>query len=286
MLDELIEQAIEQKKIINKVDPRVTALDIDEETDKPVIYIFISDLHVGALGTDYEALRDLIKFLREHSYVKVIFGGDLYDNFLHFKSLKGANDSVYSPSVQLEIIALLVEELESRDQLRVLGLGNHGVNREEKAVGYSILKKRVVAVRHKIFEGMGFVNIKVGNEIYRGVISHKGKGHSHINPLHGGMRLARLANLPDFVFYGHEHVPASGIYVENRREIIVLKGGTYQTRSAYIEREYNIGVGGHIRTQMIIFFPDRHKKVFFDCPDDAILYYEALMGKYEKHDTK
>lgn len=256
---------------------RKTSISITDPSDKPTLLINLADLHLGARGCDYGFLINLLSTIKDNPFVKMVFVGDLYDNFLRFMSLRGANDSVAPPSIQIDLIANMLREYE--DQIIAICPGNHGIDREEKAVGYSVLKKMLPrSLRNKFFEGVGEINHILGPDQihYRGVISHKGAGNSAINPFHGTMKLARRFNYPDWAVSAHYHRPCFAKYIEAGNEIVVCRTGTSKIRDAHSERYYGAGMLGF---PCLILMPDHKEIIPFTDLDLALMMYKSLVDE-------
>lgn len=255
------------------MEERLVEFEIIRRSPKPIAYIFIGDTHIGARGVHYDKILELIKFLDHNRNFKVVFMGDLYDNFLHFNSLRGANDSVSPPSIQIEHTVDMLNHLDSNDQLEGIVLGNHTIDREEKAVGYSVLKKAVSpAICKKIFEGVGEIKLNFGKDKrcasdYRIVVSHKGFGSSAANPCHAAMVLARRWNYPDVAMTAHCHRPAICNFWEANREIVAGRTGTFKIEDAHSERYYCKGIVG---TPCVVFYPDHYEKLGTMYPHRAL----------------
>jgi UDP-2,3-diacylglucosamine pyrophosphatase LpxH len=277
-LDQMIDGLDKTKELHESIEKRPVHFEIYEKSEQ-AIWIFLSDLHLGARGVDYKYFKSIVTLLRKNLNIKVAMVGDLYDNFLHFVSLRGANDSVAPPSVQIDMIMSFLEELDARDQLRIVGLGNHDLIREEKAVGYSVIKKiSDSSIRSKILEGKGRIALSVGKdkksaELYQIIMTHQAAGHSIYNPVHGAMRIARMEGHPDVVVTAHTHNPAMMIYKEAGKDIIAIKCGTFKTKDAYSEYFY---CNGKIGIPCIVFCSHEHKMIPFGNPEDLLVYMRGM----------
>lgn len=280
---EMLDGLQNQQKFAKQIERRPTHFTIRDTSNNPFFGLFIADTHIGALGVNYESMKRVSDIIFSNPFIKVFINGDLYDNFLRFFSLRGANDALIGPSVQIEIAAKFVEELEAANQLAVIGLGNHDIDREEKAVGYSVFRKRLVpTMKDKCLEGMGSIELLLGKrkdraEKYRLVMSHKGKGHSQYNPVHSAMKLALMEGYPDAVVVAHTHNPAMMEYYAGGKKIIAAKCGTFKEKDSYSERYFDIR-GGRIGTPSILFYPDRHETFGTMNLSAAIRLYKAEMG--------
>ena len=273
---------LHNRQLLNEqYEPRSYSVEFNYPS-KPLLKMHISDLHLGARGVDYTYIQNILNIVKENSFIDVCLLGDLYDNYLHFKSLRGSNDSLVGPSIQVELAAELIRDLDSTGQLDYVTLGNHSVEREERAVGYSVLKKILpLSIRERIFETTAVVRYNIGiggNQIsYTGIVSHRGKGNSSKNPAHAAMELIRAWSgvQADFSAVGHYHSPAASSYTEGGREVVAIRCGSPYVDDIHSKRFYTDPIPGcpclvfNHRIKEIVPFMNIHQ---------AIRYYKSLKG--------
>jgi hypothetical protein len=112
--------------------------------------------------------------------------------------------------------------------------------REENVTGYS--KYAEIFERHHIyFNGIGHLDLQIGNEIYKIAVSHFFRGYSLENPCHGGMRyMRRMAQDREIAMAGDSHNPGVIKYVDGDRVRCVVNSGTAQTNSGYAKRFFSL----------------------------------------------
>lgn len=266
----------ETKEFHESMEQRQSSIKHYLKVDHPIGIIQVADIHMGARGVDYEKIMEFTDFVTKwRKYFRLGFLGDHYDNFLHFKSLRGAQESIEPPPMQIQTVVDMFKYFDAMDMLMYIVLGNHEIDREERAVGYSILKKALPEkIAKKVFECTGEVLIKIGPNKkkyieYRGVVDHKGRGNSKKNPCHATMELIRDYNYPDWGSSAHTHRPGVMQYSESGRELTAIKCGTFKIRDIHSERYFTRGVYG---TPVVVFDPFAKKTRGFYEPMDALRY--------------
>ena len=162
--------------------------------------VLLSDVHIGSIFTDYQVLSDVLEYIMENDDVKVIFNGDLVDNFTRKLAFLGVEEQIVSPSTQREIFVGLLESLAPK--IIAFNVGNH---EEFSDLDYIRLYKR----QHPnvtFFLNRGKLELEVGERVWNVALVHKSRYNSTINPVHTGIRELQL-NYPDadVIIMGHTH---------------------------------------------------------------------------------
>ena len=74
------EEALRRSEFREKVEGEKRHVEISIDTDRPVAIAFLSDLHLGNVGIDYELLRQTGEIIKEHPLAYCITGGDITDS--------------------------------------------------------------------------------------------------------------------------------------------------------------------------------------------------------------
>jgi len=74
------EEALRRAEFREKVEGEKRHIEINIDTDKPVAIAFLSDLHLGNGGIDYELLKQTGEIIKEHPLAYCITGGDITDS--------------------------------------------------------------------------------------------------------------------------------------------------------------------------------------------------------------
>ena len=187
------------------------------KTDRPVIIQFLSDLHLGSYGVNYDAFKALTDYILSTPNLYVMLLGDEVDFFhKNFPSAEAIFSQVMSPEEQVMFFESWLEEI--KDKGLCITWGNHSEAWAEK-IGFGIsFLKDIKAKIAPYFNGIGKARIFVNDIEYIFVLSHFFKGFSMYNPLHGVFNAARMVTDGDIFAQGHIHEPAIGkIYIRGKQ---------------------------------------------------------------------
>ena len=155
----------------------------------PVIIVWMGDLHLGSIGTDYIGLGSditLIESLAEKGYqVGVVLLGDMLDNFIigRLESLR-KTQSVFTVIEEWGLVEYAIERL--APFLIAAGSGNHD-NWSIALSGIDHLRERHLSLTPGILYDTHELSfgIQIGSNETRVMCRHKWKGSSMFNPTHG-----------------------------------------------------------------------------------------------------
>lgn len=212
-------------------------IDFSERT-RDLCLVPLCDWHVGSWGTDYAGWLQTSDEILAEEDIFFCSLGDMTQMSIVFRSMLEIADNLFPPQIQQEIHESWLD-----DMIKKLLFGtwdNHSVMREEKAVGYSRYAK-AYQDRCLYFNGIGHVDLKLGDETYKIAASHKFRGSSFINPTHSQMRYLRMEGHDrEIAIAGDSHVPAMAKYVEGSRLLTALNGGSMQVNSGYGKRHFSL----------------------------------------------
>jgi len=220
-----------------KDDAQASQVEANVSIGESDIVLFLGCLHFGARGTDYGFLERLTNFIKENR-IKFIMAGDDVDMFFsNFYSAMAIHEQVLSPQEQLYFLESWLDEV--GDLLLASCWGNHEL-RIQNLTGlhiYDNLKARFAP----FFGGIGRLNLKVGSQLYRIILSHSGKGFSIFNPLHGLFNLARRYVDGDLFVGAHFHEAAIGTWQIREKYVTAVQTGTLKVNDDYAQRYFNFG---------------------------------------------
>lgn len=228
------------------------------DSELPILLLVAGDLHLGSVHTDYDAIREMVNFVKGAPNAYVIFNGDLVDNFdsLSGKLLKAGIDSqLVPPAAQREVYEALIDEL--GDRILSVTIGNH----EEFSMIDGFLN---AGRRNNIPIGLNRItlNLKVNNSWgIKVAVIHKANGYSHINPNHANRR-EQHAHYPDadVVVVGHTHTPAIQTLSYPKdgelREVIFVQTGSFKSADAYTYKYFNPYVSSRFAVHGLVLMPD------------------------------
>lgn len=218
----------------------------------PIILATLSDTHIGSWGCDYELLRSMTDEILATPNLYLALLGDYGQYSIKLRSVLEVADNIIPPEQQTQFIDSWFNELWPK--VAFATWDNHGVERQEKQAGESSVKN-ILSRKVVYFNGIGHMTLKVGDQLYHGAASHKFRGTSMYNPVHGQMRYMRFeANDRDFTMAGDSHVPGMAKYTDGNKTRIAVNCGALQTNSGYGKRYFSLTT--HPAFPVIKFQPD------------------------------
>lgn len=207
-------------------------------TESPICIAPFSDLHMGSWATDYHVLQTITDELLETPNLYGFLLGDEMQMAIKMRSVLEISDNLLPPEMQDLYFSDWLDE--TQHKLLSATWSNHAEMREEAQAGRSfssLIKKRRVVYHN----GIGHVDLQVGQQLYKIALSHFFRGRSMYNPVHGQMRYMRM-EAPDreIVIAGDSHVPGLMQFVEGGTVRTAINGGTAQIESGYGKRFFSL----------------------------------------------
>jgi hypothetical protein len=204
----------------------------------PVCVFPWSDLHWGGRGVNYEIFRKTTDEIVSTPHLYVALVGDLVEFAIKLRSVAEVCAQIVGPDKQVQFLENWLDEI--KHKLILSTWCNHGVEREEKQSGVSLIKK-MLAQRGIMFDGIGHADIKVGKQTYKFAFSHKFRGYSYLNVTHAGQRYMRFQGTDrEIACMGDIHTPAYQKYFDGPVERLSMVAGTLNVASAYANRYFSI----------------------------------------------
>lgn len=242
----------------------------------PVALAFTGDWHFGSAGVDYERLYYDVQQLADAIQAGlpiVVFGmGDYGDNY---KASGRASEGLYdalltNPVVQERGWVHLLRKL--MPNILGLTLGCH-LDWDFRISGRNVLAHIIPQLGdHSIFaEGVldmsygGVVALRLGTELYTGLVRHRLYGESQLNTTNAQRK--GIGEYPvqdhrlDFAALGHRHFNDLQQTTVAGKQRVYLRSGGYKVWDRYGQR-----VGGYVAEPgipLIILYPNEHKMVPF-----------------------
>jgi predicted phosphodiesterase len=209
------------------------------DTEVPFPIICLGDLHIGAFSTDHGLIASITDEILSVPNLRVILLGDLVNmatNVAH--GLAALRDDVLGPGEQYDALESWLHRLDGR--ILAATWGNHDIERQEKALGYSPIAR--LLARHTIYtNGIGELQLDVGDQPYTLAITHRYRSRSVDNPVLGPMNYIRRENPDvDVAIAGDSHVPGMATFVHGRRHRIAINTGSAQLNSGYAKRYFSL----------------------------------------------
>lgn len=201
---------------------------------EPFAIAFLSDLHIGSKGTDYDAIKSDAETVAKTEGMYAVFHGDGIDNWIVPK-LSGLQRGQLIPfDAEMALFRAWLTTLGSK--LMVVVAGNHD-NWTKKMAGVDFLKPLTppTAVYHPYQQTF---DVDWGDGSLRICVRHKWRGTSIHNPTHGIERASKDIDA-DIYVGGHTHIGTlfRNFTVRGRDRVAILTG-TYK-----VQDEFGVEVG-------------------------------------------
>lgn len=249
-----------------------TDIAITVDTDRPFGVCFMSDWHIGGLGTDHEALMRDIELINSCDQLVAYVGGDPIDNFIPDKLAHAARDTqAVNPGFQWRMFRHAIEQI--APSLLAVGRGNHdGWSSRESGIEGISQALRGIQVLHTAEDT--YLDLTVGEQTYVIYRKHRPVGSSRINRTAGvkksydfGKRLFNVGVTE------HHHEAAMNTEIRHGEYRWFLTTGSYKVEDLHA-REWGFMHGG-IGTPCVVFWPFRKKMVGYMNIEDAIERLES-----------
>lgn len=226
---------------------------------QPVALGTFSDMHMGAWSTDHELLRECTDDFLAIPNLYLALLGDYGHYAIKMRNVLEVSDNLLPPETQTEFLESWLDEI--KHKIAFATWENHGVERQEKQAGESSTK-RLLSRNVVYFNGIGHVDIQVGDQTYLGAASNAFRGRSIENPVHGQMRYMRREGIDrEFAMAGDSHVPGMAKYTDGAKLRVATNCGSLQTNSGYGKRYFSLST--HPTFPVIVFRHDRHEMTPF-----------------------
>lgn len=205
----------------------------------------LSDIHLGAIGTDYEALGKYVRAINDYG-IQVFLAGDLADLF-NPKILSHAMlGDVNTPDEQLDAARSFLHEIKD-NCLGIIG-GNHE-DFAKNSAGIDVYRWINRDTGIPLLKAGSKIEIEVNDQKYNIAIWHKLINNSRFNNTHAGKQALRMATEGmDLIMSGDKHIGALEQFVHQRRIANVVQLGTFKVDDSW-------GREGGMHPLPQVFFP-------------------------------
>jgi hypothetical protein len=256
-------QNINRDKFASQI---LTDITIQVETDRPFGVVFMSDWHIGGIGTDHEAILRDIDLINSCPHLVAYVGGDPTDNFIPDKLAHAARETLISPDFQWKMFRYAIERLSP--SLLAVGRGNHdGWTKRLAGIDGVEAALRGFPVLHTAEDT--YIDLIVGEQTYTIYRKHRPIGSSRVNRSAGGKASYNFGKrLFDVGITEHHHVASITWEPRHDQYRYFITTGSYKVEDMH-SREWGFTDGG-IGTPVMIFYPFRKKMISCVCIEDAI----------------
>lgn len=257
-------QVAHRAEIANQIK---TDVEIKVDTNRPFGVAFMSDWHIGSLGTDHAALLRDIELINSCDNLVAYVGGDPVDNFIPEKFAHAARDGqIVSPNFQWRMFRYAIEKLQP--SLMAVGRGNHDAWTSRNASIEGITQAlRGIPVLHTGEDT--YIDLKVGEMTYTIYRKHRPIGSSRTNRTAGAKRSYDLGRRTfDVGVTEHHHEAAYSVEQRHGHYRYFITTGSYKVEDSHAA-EWGFHHGG-IGVPVVIFYPFRKKMIVYLNLEDAI----------------
>ncbi len=280
--EDLLDVFIDAQEKMKKYDTRQTFVHTPDLGNKPIGVVFTGDWHLGGRGTDHKRLKEDMVRWQEEEGLFVVGIGDYSDNFLTRGTPPAANEQVFQPEEQGNILRGIMER-RLRDKLLALLKGNHD-DWTYKNAQVDPVKQLAADLRVPYMGHGGRLFVHLGEQVYVGNIRHRFQGQSAITPTNTHRRFATQSGGGDFTVLAHTHDETTQGLLLNGARHVYVRCGTYKVSDEFPDA---IGLATPLENPsvltwmpMLIFFPDVHDVVQFDNFHRGITDLRAERAKY------
>lgn len=266
--DEWIDHLGERQKLVQKADPVFTTGRTRIETDKPIIYQAVGDMHLGSRFVCYSDFKVAVERMLDTPRVYWGVHGDDCEGFdPSFRNAYPVLNQLVQPKIQRLLDRRLLEMLHERGRLLYgcAGTQAHGV---VATIGQDLVQDEYQRLHVWYWVGKAIWILEVGEQEYVFMVGHRLPGTSIYNPNHAQMR-ALLYDCPvaDFIISAHTHAYGyqeimhhelayrAGVMPINRTHLVNI--GTAKTGpDPYAMSSWRQGV---MEFPQFVLYPDRHE---------------------------
>jgi len=228
--EEFHEEAVRRSEFREQAEGESRSVDISIPTDKPIAIALFSDSHLGSAGVDYKLVKQTADIIREHPLAYCITGGDITD-CLFFDY----GEEIMNLQEQYLYMYKLLNHIGGENILAGI-LGNHEAwARKSGTHSYMEFSDKT---QRPLLRGISYINLMIGDQLYKILASHKLKGYSMYNANHPQNRANREIHGADIIMSAHTHKAGeqSDYQAEfggKTKKIAYLNGKTFKKLDAY-----------------------------------------------------
>lgn len=249
-------------------------VEIPIQVDEPYGIVFLSDLHIGNDGVDYEKMLADAFLINSCNRLGVFLGGDPVDNYVTAKLGHAARESASTPHEQYQAYADYLAELSP--SIIAVGSGNHD-DWSFLTAGLPMNQILVKDLSVPFVGEQGYIKLTVGDIQYTIYRKHKpGRfGSSAKNPTMCVQNAYDLGLMPfDLGVFEHHHEPCFSTFWRHDKQRYALRAGSYKIRDLHAEN------GGyyHARAEfpVAVFNPKQREIQLFATIKQGIAHLEAI----------
>lgn len=210
-------------------------VDIEIKTKKNIMLIPQADWHTGAKWVWYDRLEFDIDFIRDTSNVFTGLCGDLMDNISSSPFKKKTREQTLSVQQQKAFAETYVKELKGKVLWFLNGCHDEWSHDND---GFDLAQYLAHKDEFGYFMGHnGFINLKVGDVVYRLYVTHNTIDNSSRNDGHGLRWVCREHGSFDIGIKAHNHKPYVEDFVMRKKRRFGMCCGSVKGKDRYVSKK-------------------------------------------------
>jgi len=187
----------------------------------------LSDMHIGAIGSDTPAVKKHLSLLSDLPVYTVLLG-DLGDMFSPTKHPEGMMGDVLTPDEQMITLRAFFKEFQTSILATVQDPSHMDWVRQVS--GVEPQRWLVEDLNIPMLQSGGHMNLSINGIDYSLLLFHKiARFNSSLNITNAGKRMLDMEADADVVVSGHTHIGAAEKLVKRDKKPLVVNLGTFKT---------------------------------------------------------
>ena len=241
------------------------------DSNKPIILLFLSDLHIGAVSGHYRELRKTVDIISETSNCYMCSTGDTVDNYLPSWHSSGLFTVMCPPEIQKVLVEYLFSRIGGKLLALVQGCHDEASHHSDDFDWTKFLTAKFGCAN------LGFggtLHLKVGEVTYDVMMRHKYRYNSSFNLTHTVKRMFEHLGEFDVGVVAHNHKAAIEQAEKTGLARVFVRPGSFKGMDRYA-RQGGFAPDSRCYMPCVVLFPFVRKMVPFLHLGDAV---EVLGG--------
>lgn len=222
------------------------------DTDKPIAFVSLADLHIGAVSCRYKELRETVDYLSTLNNVFIGSIGDTVDNYLPSWHPEGQFSNIIPPEIQKILVEYLYDKLKGKFLFLVQGCHDNASYITDNFDWTKYLQQKFDCVNLGFG---GFVNLIVGNQTYRICARHKYRYNSSLNLTHPVKRMREQFGDFDIGILAHNHQAVIEQLTHADKDRIYIRPGSFKKPDRFARQLGFLDTGSQMPS--VILYPNK-----------------------------
>lgn len=238
-----------------------------EKTNR-VLLVNVSDLHWGNDYVDYDFLDKNLSIIENTPDVKACFGWNLLDSAIPSQFPDGLMVNGQTAQEQVYSLHRKLVSLNEKGKL-VAAIGDSRCHEGwlRKNAGWMVYRELFDGIDVPLLLNGGYLDLEVGEQVYRVGLFHKTRYWSTLNKGHGGERMMDRTSDSEIIFTAHMHKASTNQTQRYNypfsKATAVVSSGTCKLKDEWLRSV--LGEDGEPGFQGIMLWGDKHKfQTIFD----------------------